>query len=277
MGLAHAVLIVVAASSTSAADESSWLNQADRPYAVTLRAEIGGLLPLFHTVRLGSDGTRFDYVDDGGQDVVFPYLRAQAEVAFGAHVVTFLYQPIDIVTRVRLRRDVVLDEERFTAGTPLDLRYGFSFWRGGYLYDLFDAHDTELGLGAALQLRNATLEFSSADGMQRRAVRDLGPVPLLVIRGRSGLGGGFYAAGEAAGIYAPVRYLNGGDSDVEGAILDAAVQVGLELERGLEAFVTLRYLGGGASGTSRDKDEVGDGYTSNWLHFMVLAVGGNVR
>jgi hypothetical protein len=41
-------------------------------------------------------------------------------------------------------------------------------------------------------------------------------------------------------------------------------------------FLNLRYLGGGASGTSPDENTVGDGYVSNWLHFMTLSLGGEL-
>ncbi len=190
---------------------------------------------------------------------------------------SFLYQPLDLRTSVVLEDDELLDELRFPAGTPVDLRYGFTYWRATYLYDLAGGPDHELALGAGLQLRNATITFTSADGALRRAERDVGPVPLLVLRGRLPLSSTAYVGGEAAGLYAPVRYLNGGDSEVDGAILDAAVQLGLAWRAGLEGFVTVRYLGGGARGTSRDDDDVGDGFASNWLHFVIIGVGANLR
>ena len=42
------------------------------------------------------------------------------------------------------------------------------------------------------------------------------------------------------------------------------------------AFLGLRYLGGGASGTGTP-DGTGDGYTENWLHFLTLTMGFRVR
>ena len=84
--------------------------------------------------------------------------------------------------------------------------------------------------------------------------------------------GGFLEA-EMDGFYAPIKYFNGGKSDVEGAILDASLRAGLELSEDVTGFFNVRYLGGGAQGTSKDDDGPGDGYTRNWLHFMTASVG----
>ncbi len=41
----------------------------------------------------------------------------------------------------------------------------------------------------------------------------------------------------------------------------------------VRAFVNLRYLGGGAVGTSEDETGPGDGYVKNWLHFGTVTLG----
>jgi len=41
--------------------------------------------------------------------------------------------------------------------------------------------------------------------------------------------------------------------------------------------VNLRYIGGGADGTSSDPDPGKDGYNKNWLSFMTLTLGVNLR
>ena len=68
----------------------------------------------------------------------------------------------------------------------------------------------------------------------------------------------------------------GRDVDVEGAIADIQLRAGLALAEPTEAFLGLRYLGGGASGTGTP-DGGGDGYTENWLHFLTLTLGARVR
>jgi hypothetical protein len=81
--------------------------------------------------------------------------------------------------------------------------------------------------------------------------------------------------GEVDGFYAPIRYINGANSDVEGAIVDASLRFGLTWRRGVDTFLNVRYLAGGARGTgSSDKAEAyADGFTRNWLHFMTLSLG----
>jgi hypothetical protein len=243
-------------------------------------AEFGLLDPLAHRIKFGRSGTRLDYVKDGGQDVLFPTMRFSVEGSHERHTLILLYQPIDLRTEETLRKDLVVDGERFLAGTPMNFRYGFDFYRASYLYNVLScANACELGVGASLQLRNAIIDFTSADGAQRRSNRDVGPVPAIKSRGRLPLSERSFIGYEADGMYAPVKYLNGGRSDVVGAILDFSVRGGYDVAPSLGVFFNLRYLGGGAQGTSKRDAErgPGDGYASNWLHFVSSTVGLEVR
>jgi hypothetical protein len=266
---APALLVPTLAEAQSAPDESS--TPASR---VLITGELGFLDPLAHTVQFSSDGTEFDYVEDGGQDNLYQFARLSAEFDFrDTHKFIFLYQPLEIQTDVVLRDELRVDDLTFPEGTPVQLRYGFPFYRLGYLYDFFEGADRELAIGAALQLRNATIDFKSADGELFRSNRDVGPVPLLKLRTRLPLAGAFWWGFEATGFYAPVKYLNGGDSDVEGAILDTSLRVGRPVTDHIDAFFNLRYLAGGGEGTSKDDNDLGDGYVSNWLHFATVSLG----
>lgn len=240
-----------------------------------LLLEVGGLAPLSHTVRFSKSGTKFDYVAEGGQDNVFFFWRPTAELTLDrAHTIVLLYQPLNLVSRVLLRRDVVVDEAVFAEGTGLDLRYCFDFYRVSYLYDfLGDTRRHELAVGLSLQMRNATIDFTATDGSAHRSNRDIGPVPALKIRGRWAITPRVWVGGEADAIYAPIKYINGSDSDVEGAFFDVSLRAGYLVARSLDLFFNLRYLGGGAEGTSKEHSGPGDGYVSNWLHFLTFSVG----
>ncbi|AWV88848.1 hypothetical protein DN745_05645 [Bradymonas sediminis] len=239
-----------------------------------ISGELGFLSPMAHSVQFSKAGTDFDYVDEGGQDNLYQFMRLQAEFDFkGRHKFIFLYQPLEINTEVVLRRDVRVDDVTFPEGTPMELRYGFPFYRVGYLYDFLEGSERELAIGAALQLRNATIDFKSADGQLFRSNRNVGPVPLLKLRARLPLAEKFWWSFDATGFYAPIKYINGGDSDVTGAILDASLRVGRPLTEEISGFVNLRYLAGGGEGTSKDDDDFGDGYVSNWLHFATVSLG----
>jgi hypothetical protein len=254
---------------TRAAEAAPW-------YRFRAVAELGFLAALWHKVQFGQNGTFFDYVKEGGQDNLYSVTRFSVEAElFRRHTVIFLYQPLEIDTRVLLPNDLRVDGLTFPAGTPMELRYGFPFYRGSYLYDLVEDPRHELSIGLGLQLRNATIEFASQDGTLFRSNRDVGPVPLLKSRGRLGLPRGAFIGYEVDGLYAPISYINGSDNEVTGAIVDLSLRGGFALPLNTEAFLNVRYIGGGATGQS-DPEPPGDGYTKNWLHFLTVSIGASI-
>lgn len=253
------------------------LVEQDRDFALTLGSELGLLSVMYNKLQQGSDGTYFDLVDEGGQDLFVPFARLSAEMLFKRrHTVTLLYQPIDLRSRVRLRRDIVVDERTFSQGTSMDLRYGFDFFRATYTFDLAAAEDLELSVGGGFQMRVAAIEFFPVDGSEGRASRDLGPVPLLKLRVRKDLPSGWFFGTEIDGFYANIPVANGDlEADVTGAIYDASLRAGRTLGPGLDGFLNVRFLGGGGVGTSPSdaRDEPGDGYVKNWLHAATVSLG----
>ncbi|MEM7157272.1 MAG: hypothetical protein AAF799_30755 [Myxococcota bacterium] len=259
--------------------KDSVINDPERPVAVRLQAELGFLAVASHRLQLGREGTYVDLRRDLGQDTLFPFARFSADLDIGRkrrHTIALLYQPLDLQTRAVTDRDLRVEDVVFPAGTALDFRYGFPFWRGTYLYDFLE-DDREVAVGVALQIRNANLEYAAQDGSAFRSVRDVGPVPLLAFRGRGFVHRNFWMGAEATGFYAPIRYLNGGRSDVEGAILDTSLRAGLAWKRGVDTFLNVRYLAGGARGTSSDPDPLSDGFNRNWLHFVAVSLGVSLR
>jgi len=259
---------------------SVYINHPDSNFKFGATIELGFLSVLSHNIQFGKGGTNFDYVRDGGQDNLFLYSRLSIDLKlFHRHNITFLYQPLTLNTSVALRNEVRQDETTFKKGQPMDLRYGFDFYRISYTYDVLSSRRNELSFGASLQLRNANIIFSSVDGQQRVFRNDVGPVPVLRARGRFMPGNsGFWFGFEVDGFYAPVSYLNGSDSDVVGAILDASLRVGKELTPFMDVFLNLRYVGGGGSGTTTKEREPGsDGFTSNWVHLFSLSIGVSLK
>ncbi len=237
-------------------------------------AEFGFLSVLSHKIQFGKSGTNFDYVDNGGQDVLFPLTRFSAEMDIGKrNTFILLYQPLQLETQDLLKHDLTVDNLTFPGSTGIECLYGFSFYRASYLRELM-ANNTKfkLALGLTLQIRNATISFESTDGTGYRTNRNVGLVPALKLRGRMNLTDRFFIGMEADGIYAPVSYLNGSDNEVVGAILDASLRAGTTVKSGT-LFVNARYLGGGATGTSTKDLWPGDGYVKNWLHFLILSTG----
>jgi hypothetical protein len=278
-----ALLAALPALAVSPSDPQSLLNAERKdgtPHDVQFRlhGEVGFVAPLAHSIQFGTDGTYFDYVKEGGQDVLFPFLRLSADVDVKKrNTFVLLYQPLEIFTQTTMQRDVTWDGVVFPAGTPVDLRYGFSFWRGSWMYDLKPGPEREIAIGGSLQIRNANIEATSVDGTLRSVNRDVGPVPTIKTRMRFPLKNEGWIGGEVDAAWAPIRYINGSDSDVEGALVDGSLRLGTELRPGLDAVMNVRYLGGGAVGTSDSSTPPGDGYNRNWLHTMTLTVGFDVR
>jgi hypothetical protein len=245
-----------------------------RTFYLRANAELGFLAVLAHRIQFGKEGTSFDYAREGGQDVLFPVSRYSIDLDIARHhTITFLYQPLRLDTREVIDRDVRVYDLTFTNGTPMAFRYDFPFYRLSYLYDFFPARGRELAIGASLQLRDATIDFASLNGESLYSNRDVGPVPLLKLRWTEPLSRELWVGVEADGIYAPISVLNGSTNEVVGALLDASARAGIDLPMRTRAFLNVRYLGGGAVGTSSGESVQGDGYVDNWLHFLTVSLG----
>lgn len=238
-------------------------------------AEIGFISVLSHKIQLGEGGTYFNYFKDGGQDVLFPSTRLSIEIDINKrNTLIFLYQPLRVETQALLRNDLVANGVTFPASTGIKSLYNFPFYRFSYLREL--THNNEkfdFAIGGSLQIRNATISFESTDGILYTDNRGIGPVPALKIRSRLQLSKCIYSEIEADGIYAPVSYLNGSDNEIVGAILDASLRFGAEVNILTDMFLNVRYLGGGATGTDTGDVWPGDGYVKNWLHFLNISAG----
>ncbi|MBZ0116601.1 MAG: hypothetical protein K8H88_06395, partial [Sandaracinaceae bacterium] len=243
------------------------------PLGLRATAELGFLAVLAHEIQLGRDGTRIDYPGDVGQSNWYFVPRLSIELDINRqHLITFLYQPIDLESREVLGRDLRIDGADFAQGTSIRARYGFPFYRLSWAFDVLEGQGEELAFGLSLQIRNATIEFESTDGTLLRQRGDVGPVPLLRARGRFHVWQGLFFAFEVDGIYAPISVLNGSDNEVEGALLDASVRFGWRVMPHVDAFLNVRYLGGGAKGQGTPTPS-SDGWQSNWLHFLVVSLG----
>lgn len=241
-------------------------NQNDQT-SFTATAELGALGVGYNKLQFGKTGTPFDLRLRGGETNLYFNTRWSLDAKLGGrHHVVVLYQPLDIATTETLRKDLNVDGTVFPKGTVVDFNYGFSFYRGSYLYDLTATDDTRFSIGGSLQIRNANITFRSADGTLFEAQRDIGPVPLLKVLWERRLNGWWYGT-EFDGIYAPVSYLNGSDNEVRGALVDWNFRAGLPLQDFADAYLFLRYLGGGAEGESED------GFNENWIHTGVVGAG----
>ncbi|MBY5959612.1 hypothetical protein KUV50_15775 [Membranicola marinus] len=269
------LLLITFWSVAGFAQKSTQIESSGKNYELRAVAELGFLSVLGHKVQFSKSGTYFDYRKSGGQDVLFPVSRLSLELEVNKkNTFILLYQPLTLESQVLLENDLIVDDLVFPANTGVNLLYNFPFYRASYLRELLSSHPQyDLAVGGSLQIRNATISFESTDGTRFRTNRDVGPVPAFKVRGRAWLGRQWYTEIELDGIYAPVSYLNGSDNEVVGAILDASWRLGLQIKEPLKTFLNLRYLGGGAVGTSDDDAGPGDGYVRNWLNFLTVTAG----
>ena len=263
----------------------SAINLNGGPLSLTFVGETGFVKVLTHDITIGDPdlgNTTFDYVTEGGQEILFPFNRLTAELGIGnRHRVIFLYQPLSVVTQVRLDSDEIIDGVLFSADEGLNVTYGFPFYRTSYLFDFFAQDNIELAAGVSLQLRNASLRFESTNGESVVVTQDLGLVPIIKVRGEyefvdAAIPGAFVGM-EADGFYATSAFFNGAEYDFSGSIFDASLRAGFEPMPGMEVFLNLRGLGGGANGTRGNAREFAtqsrDGYTANFLTTMSVTAG----
>ncbi len=260
--------------------EPSQTSQSKAPIAVRwkLAGELGTLGVLYHTLRFDKDGTNFDLRRDGRQDTMFLFGRLSTELEVDDHhQIILLYQPLRLETSTVLTEPLVADDVTFPARTGVELFYGFDFYRVSYAYDFFTDPDDEVSVGFSMQFRNFRSSYVATDGPQAVTNTNFGPVPALKFRGRHALDDlNFWYGAEVDGFYANIPFVNGGDDPIEGLILDASLRAGFTVAKIVKPYLNVRYLGGGARGTSDDKVGFGDGFTSNWLHTMAVSLGAEV-
>ena len=265
-------------SSVLSAHAESHINLTDNPWQIRPHYEIGFVAPLQNDIIFGKNGTDFDYLTEGGEDNLFRYQRFEFWfINQEKHNLGFIFQPFDVTTTAVTQKEHQFDSVIFPENTPMIFRYGFDYYRGTYLYNIKYSEQGHLAVGVSMQIRNATIDFRSQDGELQNSNRDIGPVPLLAISGEKKAANDIWFGFDAAGSYAPIKYINGSDSDVVGALLDASVRGGLQLQNHTDVFVNLRYIGGGAEGTDSTPDPGKDGYVSNWIQLMSVSLGLRLR
>ena len=135
----------------------------------------------------------------------------------------------------------------------VDHRYVFDGFRFSYLYEALSRDGWQLEGGASLQIRSALVAFTSVDGMQYAAETDIGPVGALKVRATYQPGAKTWGRFEADALST-----FGLVGDTSGAIYDLALSAGRTVRGGVDAYVTLRLLGGGADVPSQAIDTWGN-------------------
>jgi hypothetical protein len=286
----HAIQKIVVFIAALLCGSSLWAQSptvGQAPFIQVLpNVEVGMLAVLSHTFQSGAGTTAFNFLTQGGQDILFPYQRYSVDFVLAAqHHVTFLYQPLTLATRTVADRNgtnggqnVVIGDAVFAPGTAMDISYGFDFWRVSYFYDFFAEPSTVIGIGASLQIRNASIAFTAVNGATRFVSQNIGPVPILKVRAAHRFSPAFGLDLEADGFYASSAFFNGATQPFTGWVWDASLSALTSFMPGMAAHITLRSIGGGAEGNNAysyvSATASGPGaYTKNVLATFALSLG----
>jgi hypothetical protein len=279
--LINGILLLTIFSGLAIAGESSLINRSTSPVKIYFEVETGLFGVLNHTYQTGrteEGATRFDFVEQGGQDILFPFDRYVAGLTIREkHTIGLLYQPLTVRTNVTFREDVMMDSVIFAAGTPMELQYGFPFYRFTYGYSFVNKQNLNLSAGIALQARNANIVFKAVDGTAMTVANNTGPVPSLYFLGKYTFNSGLFLSLDATGLYASSAIINGASFAFEGSLLDASLRAGYPLRPGMDVFANLRFLGGTSKGESQYPDrnwsESNERYGENNLATMSFTLG----
>ncbi len=284
--VAAGVILLIASISLSAQSQTgSFINLPDSPVQVFADLEGGAVKVVSHVFQSSASadtGSQFNFVTQGGQEILFPVSRVRlGAILGGRHQINTLYQPLTINTQVTFRDDVTIDGVTFASGTPMELKYGFPFWRFTYGYDFIPSDSLDVYAGAALQFRNASIVFREVGGGQSTTNQNLGLVPALFTQVNYRFESGFELGFEATGLYASAAFINGADFEFEGSILDSSLRFSVPLQRGVSSFVNVRFLGGTSRGVSEFEDrfwtQAVNDYGMNNLATLSFTAGITIR
>jgi hypothetical protein len=251
------LLLSLSAASPADANPSTGLRE------LTIDGEIGPSYVFQNDNAYGPGGTKYTAAQVGQQRNLFLGKRISVEAGLGErHSVILLYAPLDLVTRVTLGRDIVFNQTLFSAGEVVDHRYLFDGYRSSYLFRLLKSERWSWEIGGSLQIRNASVEFRSVDAASARFAveNDIGTVVALKTRLRFDPNPRLWAMLEADGSSSFGIFRS-----FSGAIYDLALTLGVPVRPGLDGFLRLRWLGGGATVVRRD--------IQNWGNFFFAVAG----
>nr|WP_321298770.1 hypothetical protein [uncultured Sphaerochaeta sp.] len=254
-------------------------------FAPFIETEQGTIALLHHTYQNGNSydpAREFDFIAQGGQDNIYPFSRYTVGATVNEkHRVWFTYQPLRLETAVNFQEEVNIGDQKFAAGnTPqaMELTYSFPFYRGTYTYDLLGKYEEAyLGVGLALQIRNASIQFKSVDGTKLYVGQNVGLVPALAIYSEYRFPFGLTLSADIAGSYANLAYINGADYEFEGSILDASLRMSYAVQEDLSLFANARFFGGTSNGSSEAGGETWteskQKYTKNNIASLTFSAG----
>ncbi|MFA7108243.1 MAG: hypothetical protein WC162_03780 [Sphaerochaetaceae bacterium] len=105
-----ALLVFFVLTAIFSTENNSLINKENAPIKFFGEAESGFFAVTGHTIQIGTSGTNFNYLTQGGQEILLPFQRFNVGATlFDKHRISFLYQPLEINTTVNFREAVTID------------------------------------------------------------------------------------------------------------------------------------------------------------------------
>lgn len=197
-------------------------------------------------------GTRFDMAAVTGSGPDF-YGRFYATYTFNErHALRLNIAPVRVSGTELYDENIQFKGETFEAEEPVSGSYKFNTYRLTYRWMVQRNQRWDLGLGAALLVRDAKIQLSQ--GADQASDDDLGLVPLLHLYGAYRFTDKMKVALDLEGAGA-----------AQGRAIDASLKFHYALNNDWDVSLGYRTLEGGA-----DNDSL---YTFAWLHYGVLGIG----
>ncbi|MEI6790963.1 MAG: hypothetical protein WCK42_07270 [Myxococcaceae bacterium] len=226
-----------------------------------------------HQYQSGNQGTRYNFIKQGNQNVLVPFWRSSLGLLIHErHLLEMTYQPIFLDTQAVANQDLIFDDVKIGDKQPYKTRYYFPFYRIAYFYKIINKPFCLWSAGGGLQMRSATISFIEDDGGKGFVQNNIGPVPLIVTRFRYDFENHLFVGIDAAGFWAPIPIANGSDKKTTGWIYDVALQGGIKARDWLDVYLSARLIGGGADGDGSARIS-GDRYTYNSLNLLNFSTG----
>jgi hypothetical protein len=221
--------------------------------------EVGAAYLFQNDGRYGANGTKYAAAEVGQQRNLAVALRLAVEARIARHTAILTWAPLDLTTRAALTRDLTFQATTFADGTVVDHRYLFDGYRLSYLFGLVQTSRFTLGVGASLQVRNASVEFRTVDTSPAvfTVERDIGLVGAVKLRAR--LDAGILYA------QADIDFFNTFGLRLPAGIHDIALTLGVPIIPGVDFLFRVRLVGGGADVPERD--------IYNWGNFGFAVLG----
>ncbi|MGH0051785.1 MAG: hypothetical protein ACQ5SW_00145 [Sphaerochaetaceae bacterium] len=244
-----------------------------------METEQGTIGLLHHTYQNGATSDEFDFIKQGGQNNLYPFSRYSVGARIGkAHRIWLTYQPLLLNTTVEIPTGEVITIGGKDFEGAMAMSYGFPFYRATYTYDVLrNQEEAYLGIGLALQIRNASIQFCEIDGGDCFVSQNVGLVPALAIYSEYHFPFGMTLSADIIGSYANSAYFNGADYPFEGSILDASLRIAYDLPEGFSLFANARFFGGTAEGESENDStnwtDPPEDYTKNNIASLTFSLG----